>query len=80
MDMTSSVGSIRISRLPPATEDLAVSPHNTNLALSDDGPYNNLGIETVWKRHDTVLVSDGGARFTPDPDRIPIGRGMHFAL
>ena len=33
------------------------------LALSDGGVYDNLGLETVWRRYDTVLVSDGGEPF-----------------
>lgn len=55
--------------LAPAdnTEDLAFPPYTTKLVLSDGGVYDNLGLETVWKRFDTVLVSDGGARFAPDP-------------
>ena len=31
------------------------------LYLSDGGVYDNLGLETVWNRYDTVLVSDAGA-------------------
>ncbi|HUO84013.1 MAG TPA: hypothetical protein VM534_02775 [Thermoanaerobaculia bacterium] len=34
--------------------------------LSDGGVYDNLGIETAWKRHRTILVSDGGARMQPE--------------
>ncbi len=33
--------------------------------LSDGGVYDNLGLETAWKRYQTVLVSDGGGHFTP---------------
>ena len=28
--------------------------------LTDGGVYDNLGLETVWKRYETILVSDGG--------------------
>jgi NTE family protein len=28
--------------------------------LSDGGVYDNLGLETAWKRYRTILVSDGG--------------------
>jgi NTE family protein len=35
--------------------------------LSDGGVYDNLGLETAWKRYRTVLVSDGGGHFEPDP-------------
>jgi NTE family protein len=33
------------------------------LVLTDGGVYDNLGLETVWNRYDTVLVSDAGAPF-----------------
>jgi NTE family protein len=36
---------------------------DVELALSDGGVYDNLGLETVWNRYDTVLVSDGGEPF-----------------
>ena len=38
------------------------------LTLSDGGVYDNLGLETVWKRCKTVLVSDGGGQMDDDPD------------
>jgi len=28
--------------------------------------YDNLGLETAWKRYDTILVSDGGGHFKPE--------------
>ena len=34
--------------------------------LSDGGVYDNLGLETAWKRARTLLVSDGGGILTPD--------------
>jgi NTE family protein len=30
--------------------------------------YDNLGLETAWKRHRTVLVSDGGGKMGPQPN------------
>ncbi len=33
------------------------------LTLTDGGVYDNLGLETVWKRFKTLLVSDAGAPF-----------------
>ena len=33
------------------------------LRLTDGGVYDNLGLEPVWKSHEAVLVSDGGAPF-----------------
>jgi NTE family protein len=44
-------------------------PFTTKVYLSDGGVYDNLGIETAWKRYQTVLVSDAGGR--PDPDPTP---------
>jgi NTE family protein len=38
--------------------------------LSDGGVYDNLGLETVWKRCDTVLISDGGGQ-TADNSNPP---------
>jgi NTE family protein len=34
----------------------------TDVALTDGGVYDNLGLETAWKYFETILVSDGGAR------------------
>jgi len=39
------------------------------LRLSDGGLYDNMGLEPVWKDHETVLVSDGGSIFTAQADR-----------
>lgn len=30
------------------------------ISLADGGIYDNLGLETAWKRYQTILVSDGG--------------------
>lgn len=38
------------------------------IALSDGGVYDNMGLEPVWKDHQTVLVSDGGAVFEAERD------------
>lgn len=34
--------------------------------LSDGGVYDNLGLETAWKRYRTILVSDGGGRLAEE--------------
>lgn len=34
--------------------------------LTDGGVYDNLGLETVWKRYETVLISDGGRKMADD--------------
>jgi NTE family protein len=45
---------------PMPDEILSEQPYTTNLVLTDGGVYDNLGLETAWKRYDTILVSDGG--------------------
>ena len=40
----------------------------SDLRLTDGGNYDNLGLEPVWKQHQFVLVSDGGALFEREPD------------
>jgi NTE family protein len=35
--------------------------------LTDGGVYDNLGLETAWKRYETVLVSDGGGQYQAQP-------------
>lgn len=38
-----------------------------DIMLTDGGVYDNLGLETVYKRYRTVLVSDAGAAIATDP-------------
>jgi NTE family protein len=45
---------------PDSGDDLQMPPYTTNVVLADGGVYDNLGLETIWKRYTTVLVSDGG--------------------
>jgi NTE family protein len=49
-------------------EDLAMPPYTTKLVLSDGGVYDNLGLETAWKKCKNLLVSDGGGHYKPEPD------------
>ena len=51
-----------------AGNDLHVPPYTTDVVLTDGGVYDNLGLETAWKRYTTILVSDGGGHAEPDPD------------
>jgi NTE family protein len=37
--------------------------YRKRLLLTDGGAYDNLGLETVWNRYETVLTSDAGAPF-----------------
>jgi NTE family protein len=53
---------------PGSGHDLQAAPYTRRAELSDGGVYDNLGLETVFKRYRTVLVSDGGGQFDPDPD------------
>jgi NTE family protein len=46
--------------------------------LTDGGVYDNLGLEPVWKRHRTVLVSDGGSVFRARTERTLHGRMMRI--
>ena len=43
-------------------------PYTKKAVLSDGGVYDNLGLETAWKRYRTILVSDGGGRMGPQPE------------
>jgi NTE family protein len=42
-------------------------PYTTDVVLSDGGVYDNLGLETAWKRYTTILISDGGGQMAPQP-------------
>lgn len=47
---------------PHTGMDLQRPPFTTRVILSDGGVYDNLGLETAWKRHETVFVSDAGGK------------------
>jgi NTE family protein len=53
---------------PIANEVLNRPPYTTDLVLTDGGVYDNLGLETAWKRYDTILISDGGGHLQPEPN------------
>jgi NTE family protein len=61
-------------RLDPAQvrkvngNDLHSEPYTKNVVLTDGGVYDNLGLETVWKNYDTVLVSDGGGHIEAEAE------------
>ena len=42
--------------------DLSFAPYTNQAVLSDGGVYDNLGLETVFKRYKTLLVSDAGQK------------------
>ncbi|HXU14904.1 MAG TPA: patatin-like phospholipase family protein [Terriglobales bacterium] len=56
---------------PGTGSELQHPPYTTRVVLTDGGVYDNLGLETAWKRYLTVLVSDAGGLYAaePDPDR-----------
>jgi NTE family protein len=52
---------------PAERGPLHVPPYTTDVVLADGGVYDNLGLETAWKRYTTILVSDGGGKMGPQP-------------
>ena len=49
-----------------SSDDLHRGDFMSDVVLTDGGVYDNLGLETVWKRYETVLVSDGGGKLAPE--------------
>jgi NTE family protein len=47
---------------PHTGADLQRPPFTTTVLLTDGGVYDNMGLETAWKRHKMVLVSDAGEK------------------
>ena len=43
-------------------------PFTSKVILTDGGVYDNLGLETIWKRYRTVLVSDAGGKIQPEAE------------
>jgi NTE family protein len=43
-------------------------PFTTEVVLADGGVYDNLGLETAWKRYQSILVSDAGGKMPPEPE------------
>jgi len=56
------------SFIPDPKCPLQKEPFTTEIVLTDGGVYDNLGLETAWKRYKTVLVSDGGGKIEPQPE------------
>jgi NTE family protein len=53
---------------PNSGDDLQQEPFTSRVFLSDGGVYDNLGLETAWKRYDTILVCYGGGRIEPEEE------------
>ncbi|HEX7829906.1 MAG TPA: patatin-like phospholipase family protein [Thermoanaerobaculia bacterium] len=49
-----------------AKGECAQPPYTTKVVLSDGGVYDNMGIETAWKRCKRVFVSDAGGKYQPE--------------
>jgi len=56
-----------LSFQPRTDEDLHYGNYLKKFVLCDGGVYDNLGLETAWKRYQTIFVSDGGAAFERQP-------------
>jgi NTE family protein len=50
---------------PQPGADLHRQPFTTHLVLTDGGVYDNLGLETAWKRCRRVLIGDAGGKTQP---------------
>jgi NTE family protein len=48
--------------------------------LSDGGVSDNLGVDPVWRDHSTLLVSDAGPCFKPDPGLGPAWKLLRFPM
>ncbi|MBI3680654.1 MAG: patatin-like phospholipase family protein, partial [Acidobacteria bacterium] len=59
---------LRSSDFTANSGDLQREPFTTRVVLSDGGVYDNLGLETIYKRYETLLVSNAGAKMKPDSE------------
>src|SRR5262249_20436194 len=65
-----------ITRIDPWGEERSVSdkrkeghaPSSRPVLLTDGGVYDNLGVEPVWNKYKTLLVSDAGRPFESVPE------------
>lgn len=55
---------------PGTGKDLQEAAYTTRPVLADGGVYDNLGLETAWKRCQTVLISDGGGAMAPAQGKL----------
>ncbi len=51
---------------PNSGTDLQSDKFRSRVILSDGGVYDNLGLETAWKRYKTILVSDAGGGYAAE--------------
>ncbi|MGH3331641.1 MAG: patatin-like phospholipase family protein [Nocardioidaceae bacterium] len=64
--------------VPDAGTDLTTEEFRGEIRLSDGGVYDNLGLETAWKRYSTILVSDAGGHMGADAE--PPGDWLRHTL
>ena len=53
---------------PNTGSELQMEPYTSEVVLTDGGVYDNLGIETAWKRYSTIWVSDAGGMYAAEED------------
>ncbi len=53
---------------PNSGDSLQMEPYTTDVLLTDGGVYDNLGLETIWKRFRTILVSDAGGQMASESE------------
>jgi NTE family protein len=53
---------------PGSGLDLQREPYTSRVVLTDGGVYDNLGLETAYKRYRTLLVSDAGGKTQPEEE------------
>jgi NTE family protein len=53
---------------PGSGQDLQQPAYTSTIELGDGGIYDNLGLETAWKRYRTILISDGGGHVGGQPN------------
>jgi len=68
---------LKESDFTPNTGELQRAPFTTEVVLTDGGVYDNLGLETAYKRYKTLLVSDAGGQM-PVVDKPWKNWGMHL--
>jgi NTE family protein len=53
---------------PGSGSGLQIEPYTSEVVLTDGGVYDNLGLETAWKRYSTIWVSDAGGMYSAEED------------
>ena len=54
--------------VPNTGTDLQKPPYTKRAVLTDGGVYDNMGLETAWKRYRRILVSDAGGKTEAEGD------------